>query len=54
MANFGSPSGGMRSAGRSSIWSAAGKLLVQLDADGSGIAMISESEGGFDCHTFTI
>ncbi|MEI9938051.1 MAG: carbon-nitrogen hydrolase family protein [Pseudomonadota bacterium] len=37
--NYGGPSGGLPSAGRSAIWSAQGKLLAQLDAHGSGIAV---------------
>jgi predicted amidohydrolase len=46
LANFGSPSGGLRSAGRSSIWSETGELLVQLEASGSGIAVVTETEHG--------
>lgn len=41
-ANFGCASGGLRSAGRSSIWSESGELLVRLDDAGSGIAVVSE------------
>jgi predicted amidohydrolase len=37
--NYGGPSGGLTSAGRSAIWSAQGKLLAQLEASGSGIAV---------------
>jgi predicted amidohydrolase len=44
LANFGSPSGGLRSAGRSSIWSETGELLVQLEASGSGIAVVTETQ----------
>ena len=46
LANFGSPSGGLRSAGRSAIWSEAGELLVQLEANGSGIAVVTEAQQG--------
>jgi predicted amidohydrolase len=46
LANFGSPSGALRSAGRSSIWSEAGELLVQLEASGSGIAVAKETQHG--------
>jgi predicted amidohydrolase len=46
LANFGSPSGGLRSAGRSAIWSEAGELLVQLEANGSGIAVVTEAQHG--------
>jgi predicted amidohydrolase len=37
--NYGGPSGGLPSAGRSAIWSAQGKLLAQLEPSGSGIAV---------------
>jgi hypothetical protein len=37
LANFGRPSGGLRSAGRNGIWSETDELLVQLEANGSGI-----------------
>jgi predicted amidohydrolase len=46
MANFGGQSGGLKSAGRSAIWSETGELLVQLDANGSGIAVVTETEHG--------
>src|SRR5262249_19255211 len=46
LANFGSASGGLRSAGRSAIWSEGGELLVQLDANGSGIAIAAETQHG--------
>lgn len=45
LANFGGPSGGLRSAGRSAIRSETGELLVRLDADGSGVAVVTETEG---------
>jgi len=38
-ANYGGPSGGLPSAGRSAIWSAQGKLLAQLEPSGSGLAV---------------
>jgi predicted amidohydrolase len=44
MANFGSRSGGLQSAGRSSIWSETGELLVQLGGEGSGVAIVVETE----------
>jgi len=43
-ANFGGPSGRLRSAGRSAIWSETGDLLVQLEVNGSGIAVVEETE----------
>lgn len=50
LANFGSPSGGLRSAGRSSIWSPAGERLVQLEAEGSGVAVVLETPTGYRTH----
>jgi predicted amidohydrolase len=47
LANFGSPSGGLRSAGRSSIWSGTGELLVQLKASGSGVAVATQTQQGW-------
>ncbi len=46
LANFGSPSGGLCSAGRSSIWSEAGELLVRLEVGGSGVGVVTETEDG--------
>lgn len=46
MANYGSPSGGLHSAGRSSIWSDKGELLVQLSHAGTGIAIATETIQG--------
>jgi predicted amidohydrolase len=46
-ANFGGPSGGLPSAGRSAIWSAAGELLIQLQATGAGVAVASEGRAGW-------
>jgi predicted amidohydrolase len=45
-ANFGGPSGGLASAGRSAIWSDTGELLVQLGANGAGVAVVSETREG--------
>lgn len=39
LANYGGPTGGLAAAGRSSIWSATGELLVQLGSSGSGVAI---------------
>jgi predicted amidohydrolase len=39
LANYGGPTGGLAAAGRSSIWSATGELLVQLGTSGSGVAV---------------
>jgi predicted amidohydrolase len=46
-ANFGSPSGGLASAGRSAIWSKSGELLVQLGTNGSGVAVATETQQGW-------
>jgi predicted amidohydrolase len=46
LANFGGPSGGLRSAGQSSIWSETGDLLVRLEAQGSGVAAVVETDHG--------
>jgi predicted amidohydrolase len=46
LANFGSPSGGLASAGRSAVWSETGELLVQLGAGGAGVAVVAETEPG--------
>ena len=45
-ANFGGPSGGLASAGRSAIWSDTGTLLVRLDASGSGIGIVAATPNG--------
>jgi predicted amidohydrolase len=54
LANFGSPSGGLRSAGRSAIWSETGELLVQLEANGSGIAVATETQNGRGARVVTV
>jgi predicted amidohydrolase len=46
-ANYGGPSGGLPSGGRSAIWSEKGERLVQLEETGSGIAVAIESDGGW-------
>ena len=46
-ANYGGPSGGLRSAGRSAIWSETGELLARLEADGAGVAVAVESHAGW-------
>jgi predicted amidohydrolase len=43
LANFGSPTGGLAAAGRSSIWSPNGELLVQLNSSGAGVAVATET-----------
>jgi predicted amidohydrolase len=46
-ANYGGPSGGLASGGRSAIWSGRGELLTQLPRAGIGVAVASESESGW-------
>lgn len=50
-ANFGGPSGGLASAGRSAIWSDKGELLAQLDTSGTGVAVAIESDAGWRART---
>ncbi len=47
LANFGAPTGGLPAAGHSSIWSATGELLVQLDAAGAGVGVAIEDSSGW-------
>jgi predicted amidohydrolase len=47
LANFGSATGGLASAGRSSIWSAQGELLIQLRDAGPGVAVAAELADGW-------
>jgi hypothetical protein len=46
-ANFGGPSGGLPSGGRSAIWSESGAPLAQLDAGGIGLAIAVEGAAGW-------
>jgi predicted amidohydrolase len=54
MANYGGPSGGLASAGRSAIWSEAGELLAQLDSSGAGIAVASETRAGWRARSIAL
>lgn len=47
LSNYGSPTGGLAAAGRSSIWSEQGELVVQLPADGVGIAVATRTSDGW-------
>ncbi|MDQ3918647.1 MAG: carbon-nitrogen hydrolase family protein [Acidobacteriota bacterium] len=47
LANFGSPTGGLAAAGRSSIWSDTGRLVVRLSPSGAGIAVATETPEGW-------
>lgn len=53
-ANYGGPSGGLRSAGRSAIWSETGALLARLDAHGAGLAVAAERPGGWRARTIML
>jgi predicted amidohydrolase len=47
LANYGSATGGLASAGRSSIWSAKGELLIRLGDAGAGAAVAIERVDGW-------
>jgi predicted amidohydrolase len=47
MANFGGPSGGLASGGRSGIWSPKGELLAQLEPAGAGIVVATDGDDGW-------
>ncbi len=46
-ANFGGPSGGLPSGGKSAIWCARGELLSHLEATGAGVVVAHESHAGW-------
>jgi predicted amidohydrolase len=50
-ANYGGPSGGLASAGRSAIWSERGELLAQLAATGVGVVVATENDSGWRAET---
>ena len=54
LANFGSPTGGLAAAGRSSIWSETGALLTQLGSSGAGVAVATETTAGWHTRTVTL
>ena len=47
MANHGGPTGGLASAGRSSLWSERGDLVARLEDRGDGVALGFESDQGW-------
>jgi predicted amidohydrolase len=53
-ANYGGPSGGLRSAGGSAIWSGTGELLAQLEPVGTGVAVAVESPAGWRARTIRL
>ncbi len=54
MSNHGGPTGGLATAGRSSIWSERGDLVVRLDDRGDGVALGFESDGGWRGRTIRV
>lgn len=53
-ANYGGPTGGLDSAGRSAIWSDTGELLAQLASTGAGVAVATQRDGGWSASTFML
>lgn len=51
LANYGGPSGGLPSAGRSSIWSESGELLAELGVSGSGVVIAVRNHTGWRAKT---
>jgi predicted amidohydrolase len=51
MANYGSPTGGLHSAGRSTIWSPTGASLLELGPTGSGVGIVTETPSGVRTRT---
>ena len=54
MANFGGPSGGLTSAGRSAIWSEQGELQSQLGPTGAGLVVAAKTESGWRSGTVAL
>lgn len=53
-ANYGGPTGGLPSGGRSAIVSEKGELLAQLETTGSGMAIAIEDETGWRAKTVMV
>jgi predicted amidohydrolase len=51
LANFGSPTGGLATAGRSSIWSQRGELVTRLTPSGTGVGVATETSQGWHAKT---
>ena len=47
LANYGGPSGGLASGGRSAIWSERGERLVQLEVAGTGVGIATATPAGW-------
>jgi predicted amidohydrolase len=54
LANYGSPTGGLQAAGRSSIWSESGELLARLDPSGPGVAVATATGNGWRAKTIML
>jgi predicted amidohydrolase len=54
LANYGSPTGGLAAAGRSSIWSEKGELLARLAPSGAGVAVATEMPEGWRAKTIAL
>jgi predicted amidohydrolase len=52
--NYGGPTGGLPSAGRSAIWSQTGELLAQLPASGAGVVLATEDDSGWRAQTLAV
>jgi predicted amidohydrolase len=50
-ANYGGPSGGLASGGRSAIWSETGGCLISLPPSGAGVAVARQDRGGWRVRT---
>jgi NAD+ synthase (glutamine-hydrolysing) len=46
-ANYGGPSGGLASGGRSAIWSETGELLARLEPTGAGVVVATGTDAGW-------
>jgi len=53
-ANYGGPSGGLASGGRSAIWSEKGEVLAQFEANGVGVAAAVERRAGWRSGTIML
>jgi predicted amidohydrolase len=54
MANFGGPTGGLASAGKSAVWSEHGELLAQLGSSGAGIIVARRTGAGWHARTVAV